>query len=124
MTTILINDVEVRDDHPMVATWRDDSDRLREAAAWIGTESGKLLITLGADGMFNLVDADLHGTGTVAAIDEAIATLQRLRAALDAVPDLNPGQCLHYGDWGRCRGRHRHGGLCDFPVEPTRGATR
>lgn len=119
---VRIDHFEVDGPYEMVATWHNNSDVFESAANWRGDASGKLLITLGVDGMFNAVTADLVQTGTVAALDEAITTLQRLRRLLDAIPNLHRGRCLHHGDEGRCWLDHAHPGPCRDTITAPNGA--
>lgn len=97
-----------------VTTWHLDKARLQEEAAFDGEYHSKILVSLGVDGMFEVVSADLQATGMAPALREAVAALTRLYDAVRDV-DLDPGRCIQYGEYGRCRARH--GESCRFPTE-------
>jgi hypothetical protein len=80
---------------------------------------GRILIRLNLDGHFPAVYADLHRTGDLAPLDQAILSLTMLRDRLAEVygDHADPGQCMHFGDWGRCRAKHGHDGEHLIPSE-------
>jgi hypothetical protein len=74
---------------------------------------GMLTILLNSDGYQDVVAAtDLGRTGDLPAIDRAISALQHLRGYLvDTFGDRLPvGQCMEFGEYGRCVGDHGHEG--------------
>lgn len=111
---------EVKDDkHDHSAIWRTEPDFVRSGGGG-GEDAGQLLISLGVDGSYNIVDTNLMQTGTLTALNEAILTLERLRGAIAELP-VEPGRCIKYGDEGyRCLARH--GEPCEFP--PGNGGQR
>lgn len=95
--------------------WHTDRERFEiEASKDSGDCNAKLLITLAADGIYDVVAAELRGTGMAVALDQAIAVLNRIRDGVRGVA-LDVGRCTLSSDYGRCKARH--GAPCDFPTE-------
>ena len=97
-----------------VTTWHASKEWLTNEAKFDGEYTAKILISLGVDGMFEVVSADLQRTGMRVALSEAIDALTRLYDAVRDV-DLVMGQCIKHGDYGRCKAKQ--GDPCEFPTE-------
>ncbi|MFC7502108.1 hypothetical protein ACOACQ_17615 [Nocardioides sp. CPCC 206347] len=95
------------------AVWRADRDELEHYATWTD-HAGQVLITLGVDGDYDTVHANVRGTGTLHLLRETIGALTRLHDTISDL-DLAVGRCTIYGDTGRCK--EDHGAPCIFPTE-------
>lgn len=113
-TALHLSHFEVKDDkHNLSAIWRAEPDFVASGGAG-GEDAGQLLISLGVDGGYNIVDTNLMQTGTLTALNEAIVTLERLRDAIAELP-IEPGRCIKFGENGyRCNAND--GEPCEFPT--------
>lgn len=95
----------------------DSTAQLRLPKQSGGSDEGRLFIRFLVDGQGEHVFADLGRTGDIAAIDRAIDTLTEIRNELSRLYDgrQHPGQCLTWGDLGRCNSDDEHPGACTFP---------
>lgn len=93
-------------DQPAQAvTWRDGSTgdletflgRRRD-----GEDAAALLVRLGVDGMFDIVEHVVGRSDAVEVVERSIAALEHVRSVLAALPGRLKGQCMAQGDWGRC----------------------
>lgn len=86
-----------------------------------GDDAGCILIRLKIDGDFTGIYADLGSTDALTALDAVIRDLGRVRDSLRGVHSVTaarPGQCLEFGDGGRCRARAGHDASGhDFPAK-------
>jgi hypothetical protein len=112
MSTIRIDDATFNDtdDHQFVWANRGDVEMKFPDG---GTDEATIAVRLDVDGQIDIVYAvELHQSGDLAALERAIAAMQRVR---DGLADLyggrgHPGRCFEQGDAGRCRGQHGHDG--------------
>lgn len=113
--SVQIDDFQVEgEDGQRTATWKVDREELEHYATAWSDHAGQLLITLGVDGYYDTVHANVRGTGTLQLLRETIGALTRLYDTISGL-DLAVGQCTIHGDTGRCT--QALGAPCIFPTE-------
>lgn len=114
---IRINDATFYEDNDRCTVWDANAELTRPGG---GDDEGRLMVALDVDGQMDIVYAhDLCRGGDLAALDRAIASMQKVRAGLAEMYGgrNDPGQCWEQGDTGRCRDTLDHDGEHRFPTE-------